>query len=459
MRAAPVLILALGLGACAELDLPPLSLEVPAGWEQAPAAATAGETTQWPDKAWWHGFGSAELDRLIAAAQADNSDLAAAAARIAQAEAQLAATGASLLPAIDADAGAGRRIPGKGRASNSLSAGVSASYQLDLFGELAAGVDAARAQLAGSRYDRETVALTVTTSVATGYLAALSLGDRLDIARRNLADARTVMDLVQARADAGAASELELAQQRGVVAQNQAVIPPLEQALVETRNALALLLGRPPEGFVLTGNSLAEIRLPPVVAGLPSALLTRRPDLKRAEADLAAAEADIAAARAAFFPSIALTASADTASTALSGLFQPPSLLFALAGSIVQTLFDGGRREAQSDLAKARRDEIVQAYRKAILAAFADVENGLSRIATLAAQRRFQDQQVAEARRARDLATDRYRAGAIDLVELLDAQRSLYQAQDAQNQLKLASLDALVTLYAALGGGWEAAGT
>lgn len=457
MKPFPVLILAFGLGACAELDLPPLDFDLPAGWDQAPAAA--GTPVQWPDTAWWQGFGSAELNDLVAAAQADSPDLAAAAARVAQAEAQLAGTGASLFPAIDADAGASRRIPGKGRATNSVSAGVSASYQLDLFGELAAGVSAARAQLAGSRYDRETVALTVTTSVATSYLAARSLGDRLAIARHNLADAQTVMKLVQARFDAGAASELELAQQRGVVAQNQAAIPPLDQALVEARNALALLLGRPPEGFAIAGTSLAGITLPPVVAGLPSDLLTRRPDLKRAEADLAAAQADIAAARAAFFPSISLTASADTVSNALSGLFQPQSLLFALAGSVVETIFDGGRREAQSDLAKARRDEIVQAYRKAILAAFGDVENGLSRIATLATQRHFQDQQVAEARRALDLATERYRAGAIDLIELLDAQRSLYQAQDTQNQLKLASLNAVISLYAALGGGWAAAGT
>ncbi|MCF4166770.1 efflux transporter outer membrane subunit [Zavarzinia compransoris] len=444
---------ALALAGCSYKSTPtPEVVTPPAAWA---APAIAGEGV-WPAADWWQGFASPELAALVAAARTGNTDLAQAAARVAQAEASLRIAGASLWPSLGLSAGGDLRRPsGANDWSDSYSAALSASYEVDFWGANAADRAGAAAGLDASRFDGETVTLTVTASVASTYLQVLSLRDRLDVARRNLSIAEDVLALVEAKVGAGAASDLDLAQQRTVVAQRRAAVPPLEQNVREQLAALAVLLGLVPTGFDVAGTSLSPIVVPPLAAGMPSSLLQRRPDVKAAEARLAGADADIAAARAAFFPQVTLSAGLALSGAAAGDLFSLSDAAWSLGASLVQTIFDGGRREAQRDLAEARKVELLQSYRAAILAAFQDVEVALGAVDTLDRQRRLQDEVVAQARRALELAQIQYRAGASDLLSVLSAQQSLYSAEDQAAQIKLSALQARVTLYRVLGGGWS----
>ena len=430
----------------------PVAVDVPANWDQ-PA-----DTSAWPEPDWWQNFGSSELDLLMTEAQNNNLDLAAAAARILQAEAQAKLAGVALLPTLDLGAGASRNGVFGGNsnvaASNRFDINLGASYEIDFWGKNRANLTAAQESLTASRYDRETIALTLTSSVAITYLQVLSLRQRIAIAHLNLENAERVLKLVEARVKYGAVSPLDLAQQRAVVARQQAAIPPLEQQERDTRSALALLLGKPPQGFAVTATSLDEIALPQVVAGLPSELLIRRPDIQTAEAQLRAANADIAAARAAYFPSIGLTGSAGFASSLLSGLFDG-GLIYNLAVSVAQPIFDAGQREAQEELAVARRDELVQSYRSTIINAFADVDTSLETIRSTTERQNHQLEQIKQTEIALRLAERRYKEGAENLLTVLTAQRSLYDTQDELQQIRFSHLQAVVSLYRALGGGWE----
>jgi len=431
----------------------PVPVDVPAHWDQ-----TVENTAMWPAPDWWRNFGSAELDRLMDEARNNNLDLAAAAARILQAEAQARLAGVALLPAIDLSAGASRLGSSGGAnhvdAVNSFDVSVGASYEIDFWGKNRANLAAARESLRASQFDRETVALTLTSGVAITYLQVLSLRERIAISRLNLENAVRVLKLVESRVKYGAVSPLDLAQQQSSVARLRAIIPPLEQQERDARTALALLLGKPPQSFDVAATSLDEITLPVVVAGLPSELLIRRPDIQTAEAQLRAANADIAAARAAYFPSIGLTGSAGFASTLLSGLLDS-GLLYSLAVSLAQPIFDAGEREAQEELAVARRDELVQFYRASINNAFADVDTALGTIQSTAEQEGHLMEQVRQAEIALRLAERRYKEGAEDLLTVLVTQRALYDAEDQQQQTRLSHFQAMVGLYRALGGGWE----
>ena len=431
----------------------PVPVDVPAGWDQA-----AENSEVWPAPDWWRNFGSAELNQLMIEAQTNNLDLAAAVARVLQAEAQARLAGVALLPTLDLGAEAARQGSFGGDddvdASNSFDISLGASYEIDFWGKNRAILTSAQESLTASQFDRGTIALTLTSGVALTYLQVLSLRERIAIAALNLENAESVLKLVEARVKYGAASPLDLAQQRGVVARQQAAIPPLEQQERDARSALALLLGKPPQGFDVAATSLDEIALPQVIAGLPSELLIRRPDIRTSEAQLRAANADIAAARAAYFPSIGLTGSSGFASTTLAALFDG-GLLYSLAVSVVQPIFDAGRREAEEDFAVARREELVQFYRSAIINAFADVETSLGTIKSTAEQQNWQTEQLRQAEIAFQLAERRYKEGAEDLLTVLDAQRTLYDAQDQELQIRFARLQSLVSLYRALGGGWE----
>ena len=458
MRAFRPLILAavLLLGACSH-DAPTDRLattDVPQSWD-APIPQNASE---WPRVDWWHEFQSEELDRLIASAQSQNLDLAAAAARVMQAEGQARVAGSALLPSVNLNAGASQSGPLSGSSNTStrrsFSTELGASYELDFWGRNRANLSAAEASLAASQYDRETVALTVTASVASTYFQILSLRDRLVTARLNLENARGVLKITEARTNAGVVTPLDLAQQRAAVANQEASIPGLEQSERVARATLALLLGLPPQGFDVNTKTMADLAAPTVKPGMPSELLARRPDIRRAEAQLASADANIEAARAAFFPTISLSGSAGFASTALSTLFNPANAAYTIGASILQTIFDGGRLEGEFDTTVGRRQEIVANYRTVVITAFSDVDVALGAVATLAEeerQRRIAATQAAEAFR---IAEVRYRAGVEDFISVLDAQRTLYSAQDQLSQTRLARLQAAVTLYRVLGGGW-----
>ena len=287
------------------------------------------------------------------------------------------------------------------------------------------GRAAAESSLRASRFDLETVRLTLVTGVASAYFQVLSLRGRLAIARENLVIADRVFAVVDARVRNGAASALDLARQQTAVLSQRAAIPPLELQERQTLYALAILAGRPPEGFEPAGASVAALAVPRVAPGLPADLLARRPDLASAEAQLAAANANVAAARAALLPGIQLTGSAGLASNVLINFLNAPTAALALGASLVQTIFDGGRLRGQVDVAASRERELIESYRKSILAALADVESALASGGRTADQELLQEQVLVEARRALRLAEIRYREGVDDLLTVLDAQRTL----------------------------------
>ncbi|HEY0295458.1 MAG TPA: efflux transporter outer membrane subunit, partial [Bordetella sp.] len=422
-------------------------LDLPAAW-QAPAAPGAAI-----DADWWRGFGSAELSGLVETAGAGSFDVAAAAARVRQADALARVAGAALLPEVDGGASA-ERSKGVGYPGlTSYTVGLSASYELDIWGANRAARQAAVDTLAATAYARDAVALTLTAGVADTYLQTLALRERAAIARQNLAAGERILAFVASQYRAGATTALDLAQQRTLAAQLRQAVAQRDQQARDSLTALATLIGRPPQGFAIDAAALGALAAPAMDAGVPSDLLARRPDVALAERQLAAADADVTVARAAMLPAITLTASAGVGSDRLSGLFDHP--IHDLAAGLAAPIFNAGRLAAGRDLALAQREELLADYRKAIVNALGDVETALNAIDGVARQQQAQDEALAQAREAVRLAESRYRAGAETLLTLLDAQRTLYDAQDQAAQLRLARLQASVALYKALGGGWQ----
>jgi multidrug efflux system outer membrane protein len=450
----PVLA-ALVLGACALRGKAP----APAPPMPLAYAETAAADAAAPARDWWAAFGSLELSSLVAAALAANPDMAIAAEHVRQAEAQVRIAGSSLFPVVNLGAGSSRRETrvdrGTWQTDDASNATLTASYELDLWGKNAAGVRSARAALAASRFDGETVRLTLVAGVATAYFQVLSLRERLVIARENLAIAERVFKVVDSRVRYGANSELDLARQLAAVLAQRAAIPPLELQERQTLFALAILLGRQPEAFDAAATNVSAVLVPRIAPGIPAELLVRRPDVASAEAQLAAANANVIVARAALLPSISLTGSAGLASDVLLNFLSAPTAAWSLGAALLQPIFDGGRLRAQVDVAASRERELVENYRKFILAALADVESALAAGGRSSDQEALQAQVLVQARRALELAEIRYRAGADDLLTVLDAQRTLFQAVDQLAQIRLSRLQASIGLFKALGGGWN----
>lgn len=453
-RTTIALVLPVLLAGCASLpqERVDTSQPLPAQWRNAaPADSTISEI----DTQWWRAFGSDELSSLIAQAQAQSLDVAAAVARVRQAEASARIAGAALSPAVTASLDASReaRLGGHADVDGTwIGAGLTASYEVDVWGRLRATQGSALATLQASRFDRDAVQWTVTAAVASGWVQTLALQERIGIAERNLVSAGRVLALVESRQRAGAATPLELAQQRGLAASQRRSLEALRQQAGHARTAVALLLGQ--TGVVdLRAMSFEALHVPAIGAGVPSDLLARRPDIARAEAQLTRADANVQAARAAMLPSLTLTGGIETGGNRLRRVFDNP--LYSLAVGLAAPIFDGGRLAAGRDLAIAQREEVIASYRSAIVAAFGDVEVALDAVAGLDAQMAAQAEELAQAQRALALAESRYRAGSETLLTLLDAQRTLYTAQDAAVQLKALRLQAAVSLYKALGGGWQ----
>lgn len=443
------------LGGCAttQVDIEQLPVvELPNHW--AVAQDKAGGLKL--DANWWTYFGSTELTALVDEGTKNNLEIAAAMSRVQQAQAQAKIAGVPLLPNVGVAVNTGQDIPiGAGTANTSASGMLQIGYEIDFWGKNKAGLEAAKASLRANLYDRETVALTVTSGIVSTYLQVLSLRDRLKIAKQNVANAERVLALVEAQNRAGAASPLDLARQRSAVAGQKASIPDLEQQANDATIALAILLGKPPQNFTVQEEGLAGIDMPAVSAGLPSELLSRRPDIRRAEARLMAANANVAVARAALFPSISLTGSAGAQSNALLSLFNGPTLLANLSASLVAPIFDGGKRKNQRALAEAQKEELVYVYRSTVIGALSEVDKALGNIRSLEERYRLKNTEVDQARSAFALSEIRYRVGVEDLLVLLDTQRTLSNAQNELGLIKLQRLQATVTLYKALGGGWR----
>lgn len=452
----------LTLGGCLLADRPEPALDIPQSYDGSSPNPRIAEAAL-PPLDWWRGFRSRELTEIIESAREANLDIAAAIARIVQADAQARVAGASLLPNIGLNAGASRSRASQstgtgtgGGASerDSLSATMSASYEIDFWGKNRSALRAAEQTAVATRYDREVVGLSTVVTAANAYFQVLAAQDRLASARENQASATRVLDLIKQRVNAGTASALDTAQQESIVNSQRAAIPPLEQTLKQNRNALAVLMARSPESVRVRGGTLRSIRYPRVTPGLPSELLTQRPDIREAEAQLAAANANVENARAQMLPSITLTGEGGYQSAVLRTLLRPESALFSFGAGLTQPIFDGARLQGNLDLQKGRQDELLQNYRKAVISGFADVENALDAIRQTALRERLQGEVVTSSRRAFDIAEQRLREGTVDLVTVLQTQQTLYQAQDTLAQARLAHVQAIVSLYQALGGGW-----
>ena len=463
--------LTLGLAGCGLGTVQPdTETDIPEAFRASAASAPAA----WPVDGWWQGFGSPELNALIEQARARNFDIAAAVARVAQADAQVRIAGAALLPVVNGtssatwqhfglgtgSSAARSRAGGGGNASvdqRTYGVGLSASYELDFWGRNLARRQSAVATAMFSRFDQRTVALTVTANVANTWFTALALADRLAVATHNLADGEQTLAVIRGRMAAGTASALDVAQEEALVAGERATIPNLENQREQAIIALGILTGQPPERLTVKPGTLTALKLPPVAPGLPSSLLERRPDVAAAEAQLTAAGYDVKGARAAFYPVIALTGSAGYQAAALNALINPGGAVVSLAASLTAPIFDGGTLRGQLELAKGRQAELLADYRKSVVQAFTDVDTALTAWRFTTEQERLQALAVEAARRAATIARQQMLAGTVDIVVVLTAETTLFNASDTLAQVRLARFQALLNLYKAMGGGWTRA--
>ncbi len=421
----------------------------------APESAGAREPAAPVDARWWERFGDAALSGLVEQALARNTDIAAAAARIAEARAQAALAQAQRTPQLDLGATAARArsrsaLTGRPVEATSAQPQFQAAYEVDLFGRLDDLSDAARAAFLASATARDTVALGVAAATASGYFSLRGLDARLDVARQTVQARAEALRLARSRAEAGYTSQLELRQAQSEYEAAAQIVPQLRLGVARQENALRRLLGEAP-GDIARGRALEALRPPAVPAGLPAELLRRRPDVAQAEYALAAADASLSATRKLYLPQVRLTG---TAGLVLINSLRDPTTLWTLGGSVLAPLFSGGRLRAQVDAAAARRDQAAHAYRGTALTAFREVEDALAGVARLGEQADSLQRQrdlLAETLR---LATNRYRAGYAGYLEQLDAQRGLLGAELSLLQTRADQLSASVSLFQALGGGW-----
>ena len=461
MRWAAVSFVAAVLSGCSGFDaLPEADTSAPARFVDAPRQPQPAVSHHWTS-----GFGSTELDRLVATAEAGNLDIAVAAARIAEAEAQAGEAGAALYPTLSGTANTSTaRTPGTMKTttapftattSRQYSLGLTASYTFDLWGKTAATREAARQGAIEAQFQRDVTILATTASVASTYFQILSAQDRLRIARNNVASAERILAAIRARLSVGTATALDVAQEESVVASQKAAIPALEQSVAQGRSTLAVLLGLAPEQLTVTGGSLGRLKAPAVQPGLPSQLLLRRPDVASAEAGLKAGKANVEAARAAFFPSVTLSGNAGVESIALKTLLSPDAAFYSLAAGLAQPIFDGYQLESNLAFQSSKYAELLGTYRKAIISAFSDVDTALAAVRWTREHEVLQADVVRASRRAYMITEQRLKEGTIDIVTVLQTQSTLFQAEDQLVQVRLQRFQALVSLYQALGGGWS----
>jgi len=412
----------------------------------------------WPDAQWWQGFGDPALAALIAQAEAGNRDLAVSTARVMEAEARAKIQGAPLLPQANGGASATDCKRG-GFSCNSFGLSLSAGYEIDFWGLARDNLRAAEEQLKSARFARQAVSLSLAANVAKTYFQLLAIRRQIAIAEENIAAINTILEVVRVKVRAGSASRLDLVRELAQVEQVQANLPILQTQERQALFALAVLLGRVPQGFAVAGDNLDSIAAPKVGPGLPSELLLRRPDVAGAEADLASAHASVDAARAAFFPNISLSVSGGFASSAIGTLVQGGNFATSYGANLFQSIFDGGTLAGRSDLAKATEQEYLARYQAAALSAYAEVENALTNFANTGQSEAHLRSAIESSREAFEITQLQYRQGAVgaDLINVILAQQVLFSAESQLVQVTLANRTAAVNLFEALGGGWQEA--
>ena len=457
------LVLALALAGCVNLapkyERP--AAPVAGSFPQLPAAGGATlptATTEAPASiAWQRFFADARLRQLIELSLANNRDLRVAILNIEQARAQYRIARADRVPTVSAAVTGNRQTTGEDAPIQSTySAGLAVSnFELDLFGRVRNLSEAALAQYLATEEARKTAQISLIASVANSYLSLLADDELLAITEQTLKTREESFKLTQLRFENGVSSRLELQQSSSLVETARATLAQLRRLRAQDANTLTLLVGQPIPENLPAGATLAQTELPDLPAGLPSDLLTVRPDIRSAEQQLIAANANIGAARANYFPRISLTGSAGSASTELSGLFKSGSFGWTFAPQAILPIFDLGRVSAGVDAARAGRDIAVAQYERTIQTAFREVADALAGQATYSEQLRAQRAVAAAEQDRFNLSDLRYRSGAASYLDLLDAQRSLFQAQQASVEANLARLQNQVTLYRVLGGGWS----
>ncbi len=444
----------------------PPKLAVPSRFS---AASPENQSPAWPKPGWWRNFGSPPLDTLISQVRINNFSVRIAVAQLEAANAQIRISGAPLLPSLTGSGGGNFQQIQAGRGasnaiarskdidSRSFTTSFQASYQLDFWGKNYDALRAAQANAAASQFNAATVALTEEASVATTYFQALAYEDELAIAQQNLQAATGLLRQLQAEFRAGVTDSTTVAQQAALVAAERATIPNLKSLLRQESIGLGILTGVAPEFLRVPGGTLAALTVPRIAPGLPSQLLTRRPDVAETEATLIAANADVRSAIASFFPSISLTGSAGWQSTALNTLFNPGSFLLNAATSITQPIFEGGALSGTLGVNRAVYREDVARYEQSVVQAFTDVETALTALRFATEQEALQKIAVARAQQALAGARAQLTAGIVDISVVLNAQETLLSDENTLETARLTRFDAAVNLYKAMGGGWSLA--
>jgi NodT family efflux transporter outer membrane factor (OMF) lipoprotein len=446
---------ALALAGCMPADVRPpaaAAVQAPAGWRDG-AVGNAAINPQW-----WQAFNDPALTALIERALARNTDVLAAAARIQEAQASIRLARSTVLPALDAVGGGqrGRNIGAAGAAtSTALQPELQLNWQVDLFGRLSRLTDAARLRYVASQADRDAIALSVASQVAQAYIGLLALDMQLLVSQQTVRSRAEALRLAADQARVGYTSQFELTQAESEYEAVQQAIPQLQFAIRAQENALSRLAGDLP-GTIARGRTLADFPPPTVPDTLPSDLLRRRPDIASAELAVAAADATLASDRAAFLPQVAVSAT-------LGQLFvnardYDPVTIWSVGGSVLAPIFAGGRLTARVDATAAQRDQAAFAYRGTVLAAFEEVETALTGVTRYAEQIERLHNRRTILQRSVALATDRYQGGYAAYIEQLDAQRNLYATELDAITVRQSQLENVVTLYRALGGGWQGAG-
>ena len=423
--------------------------------DTAPANGPVASVLEWQSF-----FGDERLKRLIGVALANNRDLRIAALNIEQARALYDVRRADAWPTVGIGA-SGSRQPNSNRSVGGITSvytvGLAVTaYELDFFGRIRSLSDAALAQYLATDEARKTAQISLIAAVATTYLSLLADEDLLRVTQQTLATREESLKLTKLKFDQGVVSEIDFRQAESLYQAARVALAQQTRQRAQDENALALLLGQPvpadlPAGLALTSQQMVA-DLP---AGVPSEVLARRPDVRAAEQQLIAANANIGAARAAFFPKITLTGSVGSASAELSGLFKSGSFAWTFAPQALLPIFDAGRNRANLDVAKLSRDIAVAQYERAIQSAFREVSDALAGRATLVDQLQAQEAQTRAEEARYQLADLRYRNGAASYLDVLDAQRAFFTAQQALVQTQALQMQNLVTLYKVLGGGWS----
>ncbi len=419
-------------------------------------AGSAASATAAADIEWQRFFADPRLKRLIELSLQNNRDLRVAILNIEQARASYQIRRADELPSVGAGLTAQRGAGSNGGLVNTYAAGFQVTgYELDFFGRVRSLSQAALAQYLATEEARKTAQIALVSGVATSYIGLLADDELLRVTRAALKTREDSFRLTKLRFDNGASSEVDLRQAEQLLETAKVALAQTQRQKALDENALTLLVGQPLPADLPAPLPLgAQQGVTDLPAGLPSDLLTRRPDVLAAEQQLRAANANIGAARAAFFPRISLTANAGTASSELSGLFKSGTWALTGSASLLQPIFDAGRNQANLDVAKVNKDIAIAQYEKAIQTAFREVSDSLAGRATLGEQLRAQAAVASAAQVSFKLADLRYQNGASSYFDVLDAQRTLFSAQQATVQTQALQVQNLVTLYKVLGGGW-----